>query len=183
MLYASITLISIPYIDRARRDRETLGIGELGILKALEYEAVSRLSLDPRPGDDLRRILNWLEGESLAGAGAVECSPSMDVFETATTVEVIADLAGVPADRIRVVFSEGVLVIAGQKLPCACEHGDAAFHLAERSFGRFARVVRVSGAIDAGRARATLDAGELHVVMPRIEERRGAEIRIPITAS
>ena len=149
---------------------------------ALEYEAVARLSLEHRTGDDLRRILNWLEGESLAG-GAVECRPSIDVFETATTVEVIADLAGVPADRIRVVCSEGVLVIAGQKLPCACEHGDAAFHLAERSFGRFARVVRLSGAIDAGGARATLNAGELHVVMPRIEERRGAEIRIPITAS
>ena len=160
-------------------------LGSQGVanLKALEYEAVSRLSLDHRTGDDLRRILNWLEGESLAGGGAVECSPSMDVFETATTVEVIADLAGVPADRIRVVFSEGVLVIAGQKLPCGCEHSDAAFHLAERSFGRFARVVRLSGAIDAGRARATLNAGELHVVIPRIEERRGAEIHIPITAS
>jgi HSP20 family protein len=107
----------------------------------------------------------------------------MDVFETATAVEVIADLAGVPADRIRIVFSEGVLVIAGQKLPGACGHRDAAFHLAERAFGRFARIVRLSGAIDAGRARATLNAGELHVVMPRIDERRGAEIRIPITAS
>jgi HSP20 family protein len=152
-------------------------------LKALEYEAVSPLSSDRLTGDDLRRILNWLEGESLAGGGAVECRPSLDVFETATAVEVIADLAGVPADRIRVVFSEGVLVIAGQKLPCACEHGDAAFHLAERAFGRFARIVRLSGAIDAGRARATLTAGELHVVLPRIDERRGAEIRIPITAT
>jgi HSP20 family protein len=144
---------------------------------------VAPLSFDRRAGDDLRRIRNWLEGESLPGSGAVECSPAIDVFETAATVEVIADLAGVPADRIRIVFSEGVLVIAGQKLPCACEHRDAAFHLAERAFGRFARIVRLSGAIDAGRARATLKAGELHVVMPRIEERRGAEIRIPITAS
>ena len=139
--------------------------------------------MDRRTGDDLRRILNWLEGESLPGSGAVECSPAVDVFETAQTVEAIADLAGVPADKIRIVFSEGVLVIAGQKLPRGCEHGDAAFHLAERAFGRFVRVVRVSGAIDAGRASATLTAGELHVVMPRIDERRGAEIRVPITAS
>ena len=149
----------------------------------LEYEAVTRISLDRRTGEDLRRILKWLEGESLSVGGAAECSPAMDLFETATTVELIADLAGVPADRIRVVYAEGVVAIAGQKLPRGCEHGDAAFHLAERAFGRFARVFQLSGAIDAGRARATLKAGELHVVMPRIEERRGAQIRIPIDVS
>ena len=144
---------------------------------------MSRIALDRRTGEDLRRILKWLEGESLSSAGAGEYSPSMDVFETATAVEVIADLAGVPAEEIRVVFSEGVLAIAGQKLARGCEQGSVAFHLAERGFGRFARVFRLSGAFDAGRARATLTAGVLHVVMPRIDERRGAEIRIPITTS
>jgi HSP20 family protein len=144
---------------------------------------VAPISLDRRTGDDLRRILKWLEVESVSGGGAAETSPAMDVFETATTVEVIADLAGVQADRIRVVFSEGVLAIAGQKIPRGCEHGNVAFHLAEREFGRFTRVIRLAGAFDAGRARATLDAGELHVVLPKIEERRGTEIRIPITVS
>jgi HSP20 family molecular chaperone IbpA len=64
-----------------------------------------------------------------------------------------------------------------------CSHGNAAFHLAERTFGRFARAVRISGAVDAGRARATLQTGELRVVIPRIDERRGQEIRIPIETS
>jgi HSP20 family protein len=140
--------------------------------------AVDRLDA----GEDLRRILKWLEGESLAGTGA-ECSPAMDVYETSTAVEVIADLPGVPADGIRVVFEEGVLAIAGQKHPRSCEHRDAAFHLAERGFGRFARVFRLTGAFDASRARATLQAGELRVVLPRITERRGARIRIPVAAS
>jgi HSP20 family molecular chaperone IbpA len=65
-------------------------------------------------------------------------------------------------------------------LPGATTIADAAFHLAERGFGRFARAVRLAGAFDAGRARATLNAGELRVVLPRIDERRGSEIRIPI---
>jgi len=34
--------------------------------------------------------------------------------------------------------------------------------------------------VDAGRARATLRKGELRVVFPRIEDRRGRQIRIPI---
>jgi HSP20 family molecular chaperone IbpA len=73
-----------------------------------------------------------------------------------------------------------VLVVAGEKLPSVCEHRDAGFHLAERSFGRFARAIEVEGAFDAGRAAATLTHGELRVVLPRIDERRGARVRIPI---
>ena len=41
-------------------------------------------------------------------------------------------------------------------------------HVAERAFGRFGRAIRISGAVDVGRARATLRHGELRVVLPRI---------------
>jgi HSP20 family molecular chaperone IbpA len=57
-----------------------------------------------------------------------------------------------------------------------------AFHLAERTFGRFARAITLSGAFDAGRATASLAGGELRVVLPRIEERRGRDIAIEVTA-
>lgn len=131
-------------------------------------------------GDDLRRVLDWLETEGFAPGGPAEFAPPMDVVETATAVEIVADLPGIAAEEIRVVCTNGIVVVAGRKLSPGCEHGEAAFHLAERSFGSFARFFRLSPAIDAGRARATLVSGELHVIIPRIEERRGREIRIPI---
>jgi HSP20 family protein len=111
---------------------------------------------------------------------AAECTPPMDVVETATGLEIRVDVPGVSADDIEVVFADSVLLIAGRKLPNLCEHADAGFHIAERAFGRFARAIRVEGAFDAGRAAATLTSGELRVVLPRIEERRGTHIRIPI---
>jgi len=111
---------------------------------------------------------------------AAECTPPMDVAETGTGLEIRLDLPGVSAAQIEIVFAEGVLLVTGQKLPATCEHADAGFHMAERSFGRFARAVQVDGAFDAGRAAATLAAGELRVVLPRIDDRRGAPIRIPI---
>ena len=118
-----------------------------------------------------------------AGSGAAgECAPPMDVLETAEGVEIVLDLPGVPVAHIRLLFSQGTLILAGRKLPAACAHREAAFHLAERSFGRFARAVRLNGAFDAGRATATLASGELRVVLPRIEERRGRDIRISISA-
>jgi HSP20 family protein len=131
-------------------------------------------------GDDLRRLLDLLDEGPRSTGTAGECTPPFDLIETATSLELLMDLPGVTADAVQILFARNTLVVAGQKLPSACEHRDAAFHLAERAFGRFARAVRLTGAVDGGRAQATLRGGELHVVLPRIDERRGAEIRIPV---
>jgi HSP20 family protein len=104
----------------------------------------------------------------------------MDVLETASGLEIRLDVPGVRATEIDIVFADSVLLITGQKLPNTCEHADAGFHIAERAFGRFARAIQVEGAFDAGRAAASLTAGELRVVLPRIDERRGTQIRIPV---
>ena len=124
--------------------------------------------------DDLRRLLD-------AGAAAVECTPPLDIIETETAVQLLLDLPGVPAAKVDVVFSRNVVLITGEKAPAALDHGDAAFHVAERAFGRFARAVSLEGAFDVGKAVATLTDGELRVVLPRVADRRGARIRIPIT--
>ena len=113
-------------------------------------------------------------------SAAAECTPPMDVVETAQAIEVLLDIPGVPASDIEIVFAGNVLLITGRKLPATCEHQDAAFHMAERAFGRFARALSVEGAFDAGAASAALVNGELRVVLPRITDRRGHQIRIPI---
>jgi|SRR5829696_2851502 len=109
-----------------------------------------------------------------------ECTPPLDIVETDSGVEAILDIPGVPDTAIEIVFSGNVLLIAGHKLPGGCDHGNAAFHVAERGFGRFARAISVEGAFDAGRATASLANGELRVCLPRVDERRGGPIRIPV---
>jgi HSP20 family protein len=115
-----------------------------------------------------------------AQPAAAECTPPLDILETDAGLEAVLDVPGVPASSIEIVFSRNVLLVTGQKLPSVCAHGDAAFHIAERSFGRFARAISVEGAYDAGRATAALADGELRVFLPHQDERRGTEIRIPI---
>jgi HSP20 family protein len=132
--------------------------------------------------DDVRRILDLLADGRQAPDAAGECTPPCDVVETAGGIELVMDLPGVTTDSLQIVFVRNTLVVAGQKRPAACEHRNAAFHLAERTFGRFARAVRLSGAFDAGAASARLSAGELRVVLPRIQDRRGGEIRIAVQA-
>ena len=120
----------------------------------------------------MRRLVALLEGE---------CAPPVDVVELADRVEITVDVPGVPESDVRVIFARGTVVVSGRKLPRVCEHS-VAFHLAERSFGRFVRAIGLTGAFDAGRATASLRDGELRVVIPRIEERRGQEITIEVKA-
>ncbi len=107
-------------------------------------------------------------------------SAPLDVIDAPDRFEVVMDLPGVKPEAVQLVFARGTLVIAGTKLAASCGHKNAAFHMAERTFGRFARAVRISGAVDAGQATAAIRKGELRIVFPRIEERRGRQIRIPI---
>jgi HSP20 family protein len=144
---------------------------------------VARIFLDRREiDDDLRRLFEQLTGKDVR-PHAAECRVPLDVVETSDGMEVLLDLVGVSPDAVQVVIARDTLLVSGVKQPSGCEHhGDATFHVAERVFGRFARAVRLAGAFDVARAKATLHAGELRVTVPRIEERRGREHRIPVRA-
>ncbi len=128
----------------------------------------------------MQRFLRWLDDLDAPDHAQVEYRPAIDVLETADAIDVIADLPGVNPASVRIVVTGATLVIAGRKGPPVCQHASATFHLAERSFGRFAYGLRVAVAIDSSRATATLTAGELHVRLPRIDERRGHEREITI---
>jgi HSP20 family protein len=109
------------------------------------------------------------------------CAPLLDVLETDATIEIVVDLPGVTPERVRVLIKHGVVLLVGEKVPPdPAERAEATFHLVERGFGRFARAVRLSGAIDAARARARFRSGELRIAVPKIAERRGQEIAVPI---
>ena len=128
---------------------------------------------------EIRRAFDELERQ-LGTRTAGEYLPPLDVFDTDEGLVVVADLPGVSPASVRALVKSGVVIVIGEKPAPACAEGSVQFHVAERSFGRFARGVRLNGAFDASRARATLADGELRIMVPRIEERRGVEIAIPI---
>jgi HSP20 family protein len=128
--------------------------------------------------DEVRRLFDDLQHAHDATPGGLY-APPMDVVERENAVEVVMDLAGVSPDDVRVLFKNNTLVIAGCKWPAAGPPSRAtAFHLVERSFGRFARAVRVTATLDLAQARATMTEGELRVRLPRLNS--GEELVIPI---
>lgn len=113
--------------------------------------------------------------DSLTG----ECSPAVDVYETDEHLEIVVDLPGVDPQAVRVVIKGAAVLIAGEKTPRR-GRGDASFHLVERGFGKFARLVRITAACDTGRAQAAMAEGELRVSLPKMTDRRGRAFRVPI---
>lgn len=109
-----------------------------------------------------------------------ECRPPLDIVETTDVVEVVVDVPGVPIESLRVAVRRNTVLVVGAKQPAPPLPGSR-FHLAERAYGRFARAVKLAGALDPGRATASVKWGQLRVSVPRIEDRRGRVIRIPVT--
>jgi HSP20 family protein len=130
--------------------------------------------------EDARRLLQELDRD-VAGAGALtgECRPAIDVIEMASAIELVVDVPGMRAEWLRVVIRRNAVLVVGVKLTATAEPG-ARVHVAERSYGRFARVVRLQPAFDATRATAVAAAGQLRVVLPRQSERRGVLITVPV---
>ena len=129
--------------------------------------------------DEVRRVYIELGrafgSESLAG----ECSPALDVYETDDTLEITVDLPGVTTATIRVLAKGDSVLIAGEKAARRAR-GESSFHLVERGYGRFARVVRLGRACDTANAQATLHGGELRVSIPKIGDRRGRAVPIAV---
>jgi HSP20 family protein len=132
--------------------------------------------------DEVRRV--FLELGRVFGAESLvgECAPPVDVYETDDAIEVIVDLPGVDAGAVRLFTKGDSVLIAGDKAPRRVR-GESSFHLVERGYGRFARVVRLARPCDTARARARFKAGELQITFPKIADRRGRAIPIVVDDS
>jgi HSP20 family protein len=129
--------------------------------------------------DELRQVFNDLGRLFGSESLIAECSPPVDVYESDDALEIAADLPGVEAAAIRVVSKGDSILIAGEKV-ARRGRGESSFHLVERGYGRFARVVRLPRSCDASKATATFAHGELRVSVPKIGDRRGTAIPITV---
>ena len=114
--------------------------------------------------------------ESLPG----ECAPPLDVYETDDALEITVDVPGIDPAAVRVIGKGDSILIAGEKAARRAR-SESSFHLVERGYGRFARVVRLGRACDTSRARATIVNGELRVSIPKMADRRAKAIPIAIS--
>lgn len=92
--------------------------------------------------------------------------PDADTYETATTFEIIVDLAGVEEDDFEVQLFEDALVVAGRRRLSLDEEA-AMYHAASIRQGPFQVELPLPGPIDSGRVDARYDRGLLRITLPK----------------
>jgi HSP20 family molecular chaperone IbpA len=103
--------------------------------------------------------------------GRAHWQPDMDVYETARTVEVIVDLAGLAEEDFEVQVFEDALVVEGRRDVPSLEAG-AVYHVAGIRHGPFQLGLTLPALVDVERGEARYDRGFLRVTLPKREERR-----------
>jgi HSP20 family protein len=92
--------------------------------------------------------------------------PDTDTYETATTVEIIVDLAGVDEDDFEVQLFEDALVVEGRRLPPSCQEG-AVYQAAGIRQGPFHVELPLPAPVDPERVEARYDRGLLRIRLPK----------------
>ena len=114
---------------------------------------------------------DFARGTSSNGAGML--MPSIDVSETDKEIEVVAELPGLERKDVDISLENDVMTIRGEKKVESKaddderEGKDKAYHVAERSYGVFYRVIQLPPGIDPSKVQAIMSKGVLKITIPK----------------
>lgn len=118
---------------------------------------------------------NWALSDPAAGLAA------LDVSETPEAVEISTELPGVAEGDVHLSVEGQAVVISGEKKSESTgEDKKKAWHVVERSYGAFRRVVPLNFTPDASKIEAAFDKGVLHVKIGKPPEMVARKVAIPI---
>jgi len=103
--------------------------------------------------------------------------PAVDVSESEDKITVKAEIPGLEAKDIDISMSGDTLTIKGEK-KTETEEKEENYHVVERSYGSFRRVMKLPAMVDADKVEATYKNGVLTVVLPKKEEVKPKAIEI-----
>jgi HSP20 family protein len=94
--------------------------------------------------------------------------PSLDVSETDKEIEVRVDLPGLERKDVDISIENDLLTIRGEKKFEASEDDkNKNYHVRERSYGAFYRVLQLPPGIDPSKVQATMAKGVLTITIPK----------------
>ena len=130
---------------------------------------------------EINRLFNNLLDLGGGGKDGGAWIPNADIVETEDALLVKVEVPGVAPSGLSVSVLGGNLILQGDKARPDAEPGSK-FHLAERSFGRFRRVINLGVPVNTHRAEAELHDGLLRIRFPKVPNRRGEEVAIEVKA-
>jgi HSP20 family protein len=109
--------------------------------------------------------------------GMADWSPSLDLAETKDGFAVKVEIPGMEPGDIHVALDNQMLTIKGEKKQ-EKESKDEHYYRMERSYGAFARTVRLPAAVDGSKVTAGFKNGVLTVALPKAPGAKGTQIPV-----
>jgi HSP20 family protein len=106
---------------------------------------------------------NFYSAESASGTW----SPTVDIYETAASFVLTAEVPGVQSSEIDVKVVDNTLVLRGERRWIGEGKGGEHFHRLESAYGKFERQFGLSERIDVDNISAELQRGVLRLVLPK----------------
>ena len=139
--------------------------------------SLTALSLLQREIDQLFARLAEVERWIVPARG--EWVPSLDVYECRGSLVIVAEVPG-PRPRFPEVVCRERELSSPASGASGGPPGIAGFLCMERPQGRFKRTMPCDVAVDVKQAERRAAGGVLTITMPRLKDRRGREIEIPV---
>ena len=151
------------------------------MIKTVRPTGLERLELQ-RLRDRVGRLFAALQEATVAEdpLASETWAPPVDLCETADAIVVCVELPGLTADQIKVGATNTQLRIWGEKKRRMPRTRILSHLCSERSYGKFSRIVPLRWTVSFQDAEALVDNGMLTVRLPKIEDRRGVEFKIPV---
>jgi HSP20 family protein len=139
----------------------------------------------------LQREIDRLFGDLTRGIastnGVAMLTPSIDVSETGKVIEITVDLPGLERKDVEISLEGDALTIRGEKTESNGEengvkadrqNGQRTYHVAERSYGVFYRVIHLPPGIDPAKVEATMSKGVLKIRLPKPQGSTASKIEV-----
>ncbi len=100
------------------------------------------------------------------GGDPYEWVPNTTIFEDEEEIVILAELAGLSGDQVVVVADGDRLIIRGERV-LPLERRVSSYHQIEIPMGRFQKVIRFRGTLDAEAVRTVMKNGLLDIRVPK----------------
>ena len=126
---------------------------------------------------DLESLMGHMWGGSEESWFPSGGSPSLDVSETDTAIEVKIDIPGVKSDEIDIQLNGNSLTVSGEHKEEKEEKGKT-YHRVERRSGSFSRTLPLPCPVEEDEVVAEYNDGVLTITLPKTEEAKTHKIKI-----
>ena len=109
-----------------------------------------------------------------------EVELSMDIFEAENTIFIVAPLAGINIEQLKIHLSHDVLTLSGTRdIPEDMKHFHSKkYFIEECHWGKFSRSIVLPEVVESAHIRATEDNGILKVIIPKAQKVAQKDIHV-----